>query len=200
MLYVRYLFMCLQILTLWKHSLCIWQPSRSCWLHNKQNKVSAHMELIFYWGSQAINMHKVKWFQVVIKHDEEKLKYWPLNGAHCFFYFFHHCLKKIEKLSAWHTCFMFWGPVIDPWRISHNLLWSTQSKALALVNKAEVFFWNSLASSMIQWMLAIWTLVPLPFLNPAWTSGSSQFMYCWRLAWRILSITLLVCEMSAIVR
>ena len=29
---------------------------------------------------------------------------------------------------------------------------------------------------MIQWMLAIWSLVPLPFLKPAWTSGSSQFM------------------------
>jgi len=53
---------------------------------------------------------------------------------------------------------------------------------------------------MIQQMLAIWTLVPLPFLNPAWTSGSSQFMYYWRsLAWRISSITLLACEMSAIV-
>ena len=29
-----------------------------------------------------------------------------------------------------------------------------------------MFFWNSLAFSMIQWMLAIWSLVPLPFLNP----------------------------------
>ena len=37
------------------------------------------------------------------------------------------------------------------------------------------------------------------FLNPAWTSGSSQFMFCWSLAWRILSITLLACEMSATV-
>ena len=45
--------------------------------------------------------------------------------------------------------------------------------------------------SMIQGMLAIWSLVPLPFLNPAWTSGSSRFTYCWSLAWRILSITLL---------
>ena len=35
-----------------------------------------------------------------------------------------------------------------------------------------------------------WTL-PLPFLKPAWTSGSSQFTYCWSMAWRILSITLL---------
>ena len=45
-------------------------------------------------------------------------------------------------------------------------------------------------------MLAIWSLVPLPFLNPVWTSGSSRFTYCWSLAWRILSITLLACEIS----
>ena len=42
-----------------------------------------------------------------------------------------------------------------------------------------MFFWNSLAFLMIQQMLAIWSLVPLPFLNPAWTSGSSWFTYCW---------------------
>ena len=36
---------------------------------------------------------------------------------------------------------------------------------------------------MILWILAIWSLVPLPFLNPAWTSGSSQFMYWWSLPW-----------------
>ena len=63
-----------------------------------------------------------------------------------------------------------------------------------------MIFWNSLAFSIIQRMLAIWSLVPLPFLNPAWTSGSSWFTYCWSLAWRILSITLLVCETSATVR
>ena len=28
-------------------------------------------------------------------------------------------------------------------------------------------FWNSLAFSVIQWMLKIWSLVPLPLLNPA---------------------------------
>ena len=57
-----------------------------------------------------------------------------------------------------------------------------------------MFFWNSLVFSMIQRMLAIWSLVPLPFLKPAYTSGSSWFTYCWSLAWRILSITLLACE------
>ena len=61
-----------------------------------------------------------------------------------------------------------------------------------------MFFWNSLAFSMIQHILTIWSLVPLPFLKSAWTSGSSQFTYCWSLAWRILSITLLACEMSAV--
>ena len=36
-----------------------------------------------------------------------------------------------------------------------------------------VFFLSSLAFSMIQQIFAIWSLVLLPFLNPAWTSGSS---------------------------
>ena len=49
-----------------------------------------------------------------------------------------------------------------------------------------MFFWNSLAFLMIKWVSAIWSVVPLPFLNPAWTSGSSWLTYCWSLAWRIL--------------
>ena len=67
-------------------------------------------------------------------------------------------------------------------------------KGFGIVNKAEidVFFWDSLAFSMIQQMLVIWSLVPLPFLKPGWTSGSSRLMYCWSLACSILSITLLV--------
>ena len=44
-----------------------------------------------------------------------------------------------------------------------------------------MFFWNSLAFSMIQQVLAIWSLVPLPFVKPAGTSGSSRFTYCWSL-------------------
>ena len=71
-------------------------------------------------------------------------------------------------------------------------------KSFDIVNKAEMFFWNSLAFSMYQRMLAIWSLVPLPFLKPARTSESLQFMYCWSLAWRILSITLVACQMSAV--
>ena len=40
----------------------------------------------------------------------------------------------------------------------------------------------------------------LSFLNLAWTSGNLLFTYCWILSWRILSITLLVCEMTVIVQ
>ena len=67
-------------------------------------------------------------------------------------------------------------------------------KGFSIVTKAEVdVFWNSLAFSMFQWMFAIWSLAPLPFLKPAWTSGSSQFTVHVLLkpGWRILSITLL---------
>ena len=72
-------------------------------------------------------------------------------------------------------------------------LFSSEIKGFSIVNEADVF-WNSLDFSMIQWMLTIWSMVPLPFLNPACTSGISWFMYRWNLAWRILNITLLVCE------
>ena len=74
-------------------------------------------------------------------------------------------------------------------------------RGFSLVNEAEVdFFWNSLTFSMIQQMLAIWSLVSLPFLNPVCTFGNSGFTYCQSLAWRILSITLLVYEMSKTVQ
>jgi len=59
-------------------------------------------------------------------------------------------------------------------------------KGFNVVSEAEVdvslwFPWFS----KIQQMLAIWSLVPLPFLNLAGTSGNSWFLYCWSLAWRI---------------
>ena len=35
--------------------------------------------------------------------------------------------------------------------------------------------WTEFAFLMIQFILSSWSLVPLPFLNPAWTSGHSWF-------------------------
>ena len=49
-------------------------------------------------------------------------------------------------------------------------------------------------------MFPIWSLVPRTFLKPAWTSGSSRFKYYCSLAWTIVSITLLVCDISEIVQ
>ena len=69
-------------------------------------------------------------------------------------------------------------------------------KGFGIVNKAEIdvflelhcFFVFSLAFLMIQRMLAIWSLVPLPFLKPAWTSVSIKqlvvrnwLMWLWKL-------------------
>ena len=64
-----------------------------------------------------------------------------------------------------------------------------------------LFFFFSGILLLFLWsngLLAIWFVVPLPFLNLTWSSGSSQFMDCWSLAWQVLSSTLLACEMSAI--
>ena len=70
-------------------------------------------------------------------------------------------------------------------------------KGFGIVSKAEIDVFLELSCFlMIQQILAIWSLVPLPFPKPAWTRGSSWFIYHWSLAWRILSITLLACEVQ----
>ena len=74
--------------------------------------------------------------------------------------------------------------------LKHVLQFVVIHEGFGIVNEVEVFLGLSYFP-MIQWILAIWSLHPLPFLNPAWTSGSSWFMYSWSLAWRILKITLL---------
>ena len=74
-------------------------------------------------------------------------------------------------------------------------------KGFGIVNEAKVDVFLELSCFFDDLTdVDIWYVVPLPFLKPAWTSGTSQFMYYWSLAWRILSITLLACEMNAIVR
>ena len=74
-------------------------------------------------------------------------------------------------------------------------------KGFSIVNKAEVdvflelpFFFNDPmdVGNLIFGFSA--------FSKSSLNIRSSWFTYCWRLAWRILSIILLVCEMSAIVQ
>ena len=135
--------------------------------------------------------------------------------------------KQGDKIQPWHTPFPIWNQSVFPCLVLIVASWPAYRflrrqvgwsgilislrifqfvvthtfKGFGIVSKAKVDVFLELSCfSMIQQMLAIWSLVPLPFLKPAWTSGSSRFTYYWSLAWRILSITLLACEMSAIVQ
>ena len=66
-------------------------------------------------------------------------------------------------------------------------------KGFGIINKAEVdvflqlscFFDDPVDVGNLSMVLAVWSLVLLPFLNPSWTFASSRFMYCWTLTWRI---------------
>ena len=98
-----------------------------------------------------------------------------------------------------YMCSPSWTPPPTFIKNFHQLVVIHTVKSFGVVNETEVVvLWNSLAFSMIWRMLAIWSLVLLPFLNSACSSGSSPFMYCWSLTLRILSIALLACGMSAI--
>ena len=60
-----------------------------------------------------------------------------------------------------------WSGIPISWRIFHSLLWSTQSKAVALsIKQKQMFFWNSLAFLIIS---------RLPADIGNLTSGSSAF-------------------------
>ena len=81
-----------------------------------------------------------------------------------------------------------------------QFVWIHTIKGFCVVNEAEVDAFLDFSCFFGDPMgVHIWSLVPLPFLNPVWTSGSSHFTYCWSLSWRILNIILLACEMSATV-
>ena len=125
--------------------------------------------------------------------------------------------KQGDNIQPWRTSFSIWNQSVVPcpvltvasWPayrlVAGHVVWYShlfQSfsqfvvihavKGFGIVNKAEEDAFLELSCFLtIQRMLAIWSLVLLPFLNPAWTSGSSQFTYSWSLVWRILSIALL---------
>ena len=93
-----------------------------------------------------------------------------------------------------------WSGIPISWRIFHSLLIHIV-KSLHTVNEAKVdVFLEFSCFFVIQWLLAIWSLVPLLLLNPACTSGHSWFTYCLSLAWMILSITILACKTSTIMQ
>ena len=115
-----------------------------------------------------------------------------------------------------------WSGIPISFRICQFLLIHTV-KGYGIVNKAEVDVfleegtgtptpvllpgkshgWRSLELSCFYYdPMDVGNLISgsSAFSKSVWTSGSSWFMYCWSLTWRIFSIILLVCEMSAIVQ
>ena len=74
-------------------------------------------------------------------------------------------------------------------------------KGFGVVNKAEVDIFLE-HSCFFDDATDVGNLISgsSAFSKSCLKSGSSWFMYCWSLAWRVLSITLLACEMSAIVQ
>ena len=134
--------------------------------------------------------------------------------------------KQDDNTQPWHTPFPIWNQSVVPCPIltvaswpayrflRSQVKWSGSPisknfpqfvvihtvKSFSILSEAEVgVFWNSFAFSMIEWMLTIWSLILLALWNPACTSENSWLRYCWSLAWRILSITLLAYEISTIV-
>ena len=62
-------------------------------------------------------------------------------------------------------------------------------KGFGTVNKAEVDVFLELSGFFNKPTdVGNYSLVPLPFLKPAWTSESSWFTYCWRLAWELWAL------------
>ena len=102
------------------------------------------------------------------------------------------------SMSGSNCCFLTyiqvrWSGIPICLRIFHSSLWSAvkcfsvDNETVDVFLEFSIFFYVP-SFSMFQRILPHWSLVPLPFLNPAWTFGSSQFTYCLSLAWRILSI------------
>ena len=104
------------------------------------------------------------------------------------------CMQVFEEAGK-----VVWYP--HPFKNFPQFVVIHTDKGFSIVNEQKsLIFWNSFTISMIQWMLVIWTLVPLHFQNTDCISGISWFIYCWNLAWRILSITFLTCKRITIVQ
>ena len=135
--------------------------------------------------------------------------------------------KQGDNIQPWRTPFLIWDQSFVPcpvltvaswpayrflrrqvrWSCMHISLRIFQfvvihtDKGFGIVNKAEVDVFLELSCFFYD-PTDIGNLISgsSAFRNPAWTSGSSWFTYCWSLVWRILSIILLVCELSATVQ
>ena len=125
--------------------------------------------------------------------------------AFCMMYSAYELNKQGDSIQPWRTPFPIWNRSVVPclvltvasWPgyrfLRRQVVWYSHLlksfpqfvviytvKGFGVVNKAEVHVFPGilLFFSMIQWVSAIWSLVPLPFLNLARTSGIWQFTVC----------------------
>ena len=123
--------------------------------------------------------------------------------AFCIMYSAFKLNKQGDNKQPWHTPFPIWNQPVVPclvqtfaswpifklvwrqvnwsgipisWRIFQFVVIHTV-KVFSVVSEADVFL-EFLCFSVISRMFTIPSLVPLPFVNPACTFGSSLFTYC----------------------
>ena len=91
-----------------------------------------------------------------------------MSGSNCYFLI---CIR-------FHRRQVRWSDTPISLRIFHSC--DRHSQSLGVVNRQKyMLFWNSLAFSMIQQMLAIWSLVSLPFLNQIYSHRFFSYCTCW---------------------
>ena len=133
--------------------------------------------------------------------------------------------KQGDNIQPWCTPFPMWNQSIIPCPVLTVASWAAYRflrrqvrwsgipislrifqfvvihtvKGFGIVNKAEIDVFLELSCFYYD-PKDVGNLISCTsaFSKSSWTSGSSQFTYCWSLAW-ILSITLIPCEMRAIV-
>ena len=125
---------------------------------------------------------------------------WPKYGS------FHFNVSSSSEYSEFISFRIDWFDLLWVQGILKSVLQHDSCKASILWSSA--ILWSN--SHICTWLLGNHSFdypnlcqqsdkVPLPFLNPAYAFGISWFTHYWILAWRILSITLLACEMSVVV-
>ena len=125
------------------------------------------------WGSWYFSWQS--WFQLVI-HPAQLFTWCTLHKGYrtkvTIYIFPKFETYLVLTVASWHTCSFLgrqvrWHGIPISFRVFHILLWST-IKGFNLIKEEEVdFFYGTLSFPMIKQMLAIWSLIPLPFLNPA---------------------------------
>ena len=141
--------------------------------------------------------------------------------AFCMMYTAYKLNKQSDNIQLWCTSFPILNQPVVPWPILIVASWPTfrflRRWVSHLFKILQFFVIRTVKSFTIIKETYVDVFLELPcflhnpsevgnltsdssaFLNPAYTSGCSQFMYCWSLAWRTLSITLPACGMSTTV-